>query len=119
MSKYIWTVIALLFASVASAQDKPKSSIFDVAPYVAMGSGHAADWWTTDRALKRGAVEGNPALPSNSGQIALAKVGQIALTAYAMHFCETHGHGKISKVIGYTSAAFTFTLAAHNTRVLR
>ncbi len=118
MAKYIWTVLAaLLFALPASAQDKPKVSIFDVAPYVVMASGQAADWWTTDRAFSRGAVEVNPALPTNSGEIAAVKAGQIFLTVFAMRYLETHQHAKLAKGIGYVSGAFSFSLAVHNSRV--
>lgn len=119
MTKYIWTVIVVLLASTAQAQDKPKASIFDVAPYVVAIGGPVADVWKSDEAFKRGAHEANPLLPTDTASILVAKIGSTTVAIFVMRYLDTHGHKTLAKFVGYGTGGFGFALAAHNTRVLR
>lgn len=119
MCKYALTVIALLFAVSASAQDTPKASIFDVAPYVVTVGGNVADVITTHQAFARGGTEANPLLTSDTGSVIAMKVVSATVTITVMRYMETHGYKKAAKIVGYASGGFAFGLAAHNTRVQR
>lgn len=119
MTKYIVTIIVALLASIAQAQDKPKASIFDVAPYVVAIGGNVADVVSTNAAFNRGAHESNPLLPTDAGSIIAAKIGSSTVAILVMRYLDTHGHKTLAKVVGYGTGGLGVALAAHNTRVLR
>lgn len=110
-------VFLLGYPRCARAEDTPKAST--VAPYCVLIAGNVADLVTTQRALSRGAIEGNPALGSSAGRIATQKALGTAGTAVVMYWLARSGHPTIAKWIGYVNGSVMFAAALHNQQVRR
>jgi len=117
----IIAVLAVFLLSASAQAQEPKPNTFtNLAPYIFMASGNAADLWTTHEALASGhAYERNPLLSQDIGKIAAVKIASTVATAVMMHVMDKLGHPKIAKTLGYAAGSVTWGVAAHNHGVAR
>ena len=116
-------IVALVLIALPAAAQEKKPVFADLAPYVAVVAGNAADVLSTNAAFQRGAVEVNPITgfvgSSNIAPILIEKVAVTVTIIAAMRYYASHGHPKAAKVIGYLDGAGMLAVSAHNARVNR
>jgi len=114
-------LIAAILVSASAQAQEPKSHTFaDLAPYIVMVSGNAADFWTTHEALARGAHENNPLWKNDGiGKITAVKIVGTVGIAVMMQLLDKLGHPKAAKALGYIDGSITWGVAAHNHGVAR
>lgn len=102
---------AALVATRACAEDR-----FELRAFVIYSSGAAMDLWSTERALDRGLVEGNPAMRGSFGKRLAIKAASTAAVTYLDSRITSRKWRWISRgawVLGH------FALAVHNDRKAR
>lgn len=77
----------------------------------ALGTG--LDLLSTDFALHRGCVEGNPLAPRVEGRVAL-KMGGAAMTGAASYWLRRKGHKRAADVLRYARLAVDLGLTVNN-----
>ena len=114
MKLSIVSVLILAFALPVSAEPLkiPASLLIGV---------HAADLYTTSRALKStpGAVEANPAMLGSDAKRIVLKSATAAGVIAVAGYLERHKRPKVARVFLYTVSAITLGVAIQNARVGR
>ena len=115
-------VAALLFTIPAQAQEQTPHLFADLATYVALVGGAAADLGTTYVAFQHGAVEMNrltgEAGTRNITPLVIKKSIATAALSVGMWYFAAHGHPKAAKMIGYAAGATWGTAAVLNARTI-
>jgi len=119
--KTLTFVVAVFLISASAQAQEPKPHTFtNLAPYIVMVSGNAADLWTTHDALAHGAHENNPLWKNDGiGKITAVKIVGTVGIAVMMQLLDKLGHPKAAKALGYIDGSITWGVAAHNHGVAR
>lgn len=80
---------------------------------VFIGVGTALDLISTDRAINRGCVEGNPLVPRVEGRIGV-KIGAAAIRASGAYLLRRTGHGGTAGVLRWLGAAWDGGVTVNN-----
>jgi hypothetical protein len=109
----------ILSAAVAISDSEPREGSSFQRTLLIQSVGAGADLFSTEWALKHGAVEKNPIMRGSTAKRVALKSLQVGVATWGAEKLEKDGHKGWAKVVRWGVPALNVLVAAHNMRVAK